>query len=358
MGFRFDGGWLYSPRSDLLMLCIPFALALLAAAVANNLAEPSSVQPMAVWTAQYILGNGTHVVLTFLIFAVRPEALRAAPKQGAWVVFGAVAATVLAFSLFSLGRFDERAGMLVTGVFFNVFGLHHVLSQCRGMWALYALRGRQGQAAPPSAREIRLQRALTPMALALVLTRLFFVPVSSGTPHEAYLDAGQSTLLPFYWLGILVALWLGYCAAVARELLTSADRSGPKALYLLAVGAGVLLTLVTPQWGNVVLPGLHGLEYFVLSAHMLQPRDVDEARRFSGRHSWLLMAASMLPLFAIGVVGAVPALHTVATSVPWAVFGTLGTACVLAHYWADALIYRFRIPSVRQVMLRRMGFAA
>jgi hypothetical protein len=31
---------------------------------------------------------------------------------------------------------------------------------------------------------------------------------------------------------------------------------------------------------------------------------------------------------------------------------------VLAHYFADALIYRFRIPSIRRVMLRRLGFGS
>lgn len=361
MRFRFEGCWLYSPRTDLSLFCAPFALALLAATVGNYLAEPDSgpSQHLAVWTAQYILGNGTHVILTFLMFAVRPETLRAAPKQGAWLAFGAVAATAVAFFLFGLSRVDERAGMLLTGVLFNVFGLHHLLSQFRGMWALYTLRGRQGQETPASPREMRLQRALTPLALSLMLTRFFLVPSSSLTPREPYLDVGQSALLPHYWLAILVVIWLTYCCTVARELLLEADPSGPKALYLVAVSAGVLLSLMTPQWGNVVLPGLHGLEYFLLSAQMLQPRDAQEAKRYSGRHVWPLMVAAMLPLFAIGVVGALgpstPFLQAFASSVPWGVFGTLGSACVIAHYWADALVYRFRIPSVRKVMLRRMG---
>jgi hypothetical protein len=30
-------------------------------------------------------------------------------------------------------------------------------------------------------------------------------------------------------------------------------------------------------------------------------------------------------------------------------------ACVLAHYYADAFIYRLRIPSVRGVVLGRLG---
>jgi hypothetical protein len=30
---------------------------------------------------------------------------------------------------------------------------------------------------------------------------------------------------------------------------------------------------------------------------------------------------------------------------------------VMAHYFADAFIYRFRIPRVRKVALARLGFA-
>lgn len=360
--FRFEGLWLFSPRVDLLLLAIPFGVALLAAAAASGLNEPIAgpTQRLAVWTAQNILGNGTHVILTFVLFAVRPDTLHAAPRQGRWVALGLVLTTGVAFGLFGLHWVDDRARLLLTGVLFNVFGLHHLLSQSKGLWALHNLRGRQAQALAPSAREGALQRALTPLALTLILTRFFFLPESPLTPHEAYFDAGQSQLLPFSALGLLVMVWLGYCAAVARELMSTAAPSGPKALYLLGVGTGVLLSLLSPQWGNVVLPGLHGLEYFALSARMLQPRDRSEEARFSGRRTWPLMVASMLPLFVIGLVGALgphlPALHSFASSVPWRVFGTIGFACVLAHYWADALIYRFRIPSVRKVMLRRMGF--
>lgn len=361
--FRFDGRWLFSPRIDLLVIAIPFGVALLAAAVGHFLDEPIAgpTQRLAVWTAQNILGNGTHVILTFLLFAVRPDTLTATPRQRTWVAIGVAVTTAVAFALFSLHWVDERARMLLTGVLFNVFGLHHLLSQSKGLWALHNLRGRQVDAPAPSTREGLLQKALTPLALSLILTRFFFMPESRLTPHEAYFDADQSLLLPFETLGVLVLVWLAYCGAVARELLDSPQSSGPKILYLGAVGAAVLLALVSPQWGNVVLPGLHGLEYFALSAQMLQPRDQEDAKRFSGRYTSPLMIVSMLPLFGIGLVGAVgpliPGLGAFASSVPWRVFGTLGLACVLAHYWSDALIYRFRIPSVRKVMLRRMGFA-
>jgi hypothetical protein len=35
--------------------------------------------------------------------------------------------------------------------------------------------------------------------------------------------------------------------------------------------------------------------------------------------------------------------------------GVLVTAVTLAHYYADAFIYRFRIPGVRKVALARLG---
>ena len=39
------------------------------------------------------------------------------------------------------------------------------------------------------------------------------------------------------------------------------------------------------------------------------------------------------------------------------VLTSLSLGVVLAHYFSDAFIYRFRIPSIRKVMLRRLGFA-
>jgi hypothetical protein len=36
----------------------------------------------------------------------------------------------------------------------------------------------------------------------------------------------------------------------------------------------------------------------------------------------------------------------------------LVNATVLAHYCADAFIYRFRIPGVRKVALARLGFSS
>jgi hypothetical protein len=68
------------------------------------------------------------------------------------------------------------------------------------------------------------------------------------------------------------------------------------------------------------------------------------------------MIAAMSPILLVGALGN-----------PWGSVSLLGdsgrtwalmlvNACVLAHYCADAFIYRFRIPGVRKVALARLGF--
>jgi hypothetical protein len=114
-----------------------------------------------------------------------------------------------------------------------------------------------------------------------------------------------------------------------------------------------------------MLPGMHGLEYYVLSARMMEPRpgDVSPLRRGL---IVPLMVASMLPLLALGVMHGLlqegPAFGLLAGQSDAVrahpllrALTSLSFAVVLAHYFADALIYRFRIPSIRAVMLRRLG---
>jgi hypothetical protein len=80
---------------------------------------------------------------------------------------------------------------------------------------------------------------------------------------------------------------------------------------------------------------------------------------------WPLMGLSMLPLLALGVVDGFTlgtvygtrASASLAAHPLLRVSITLGPGVVLAHYVADAFIYRFRIPGIRKVMLRRLGFA-
>ena len=64
---RFKGLWLFSARADAAMLLIPLVLAA-GAAVCTTLWDIPRAHSLAVWTAQNILGNATHVILTFLLF--------------------------------------------------------------------------------------------------------------------------------------------------------------------------------------------------------------------------------------------------------------------------------------------------
>jgi hypothetical protein len=145
---------------------------------------------------------------------------------------------------------------------------------------------------------------------------------------------------------------------VYRVVLRSQTRSGAKLLYLGVVGAGVALTIVSPIWGTVLFAGMHGLEYYFLSARMMEQREGD-TKQVSNSWIWPLMIASMLPFTLMGVVTLLReegnALEAFAQTWVWAVLVTISTATVLAHYWADALIYRFRLPAVRKVMLNRIG---
>ncbi|PTL82830.1 hypothetical protein [Vitiosangium sp. GDMCC 1.1324] len=366
----FRGLWLFSPRQDALLLLVPLTFTLLTWIAATLLAPPvsGSANRMAIWTAQYLLGNGTHVVLTFLLFAVHRDVLRAEPRQPLQILLGSLGMLGVGALLFALYYVDSTGYAYVVGVLFNVFGLHHILSQCKGFWALHTLRGSQAGLAAPVPLERRLQLLFVPVMLTLVLVRLFFVAESSLPGDTPYLDIHQGTPLPHGALAVLLLVWLGYFGLLFRTLLRSGAASGPKVLYLLTVAVATGLTLVAPAWGNVMLPGLHGLEYYLLSARMMEPREGDPPSRVSRAWVWPLMVLSMLPLLALGVVHLViagPAHGTVSAAatdlkshVVLRGLTTLSLGVVLAHYFADALIYRFRLPSIRRVMMRRLGFSS
>jgi hypothetical protein len=364
---RFQRLWLFSPRADLAILGIPLALTLVAAFASTALAPDSAdtAHRLLGWTAQNLLGNATHVVLTFLLFGVHRDVLTAAPRQPRTIAAGALGMLAVGAALFFTYYADRSLHTFAVAVIFNVFGMHHTLSQHRGLWSLHGLRGGQEGLAPPSALERKLQQLYVPLLLTTLLVRIFFVAESAAPGAPAYLDVGQGAVLPWQTLPVLIAVWLGYFLLLFRSVLRAGTASGPKVLYLLGMATATGLALVAPSWGYVMLPGMHGLEYYVLSARMLEPRDGD-APRLSRRLIWPAMVVAMLPLFALGVVhgflldgpvrgslgiGANAHAHPVLRALT-----CLGFACVLAHYFADAFIFRFRIPSIRQVMLRRLGF--
>ncbi|WP_223644509.1 hypothetical protein [Corallococcus sp. EGB] len=366
---RFRRLWLFSPRADLAILGIPLTLTLVAAFASAFLAPASenTAHKLLGWTAQNILGNSTHVILTFLLFGVHRDVLTATPRQPHTILAGVLAMLGVGAALFFTFYANRSIHTFAVAVIFNVFGMHHTLSQHRGLWSLHGLRGGQEGLAPPSALERKLQQLYVPLLLTVLLIRIFFVAESAAPGAPAYLDVGQGTVLPWQTLPLLIAVWLGYFLLLFRAVLRSGIASGPKVLYLLGMATATGLALVAPSWGYVMLPGMHGLEYYLLSARMLEPREGDRPR-LSQKLIWPAMVASMVPLFALGVVhgflldgpmrgslgiGGGAQAHPLLRALT-----SLGFACVLAHYFADAFIFRFRIPSIRQVMLRRLGFTS
>jgi hypothetical protein len=364
---RFQGLWLFSRRADLAMLIIPLALTALAA-VCTSVWDMSRAHGLAVWTAQNILGNATHVILTFLLFAVHRDVLKADPKQPRLILMGCLATLAVGALFFGLYYVSREANRRILAVFFNILALHHTLSQHRGFWSLHSLRAFQAGLGSASPRERPLQQSYVPLMLSLVLVRLFFVPDSADADATPYIDVGQGAVLPHGALGVLIAVWLGYFVLVFRTVLNTGTASGPKVLYLCVVALATGLVMVAPPWSNVVLPGLHGIEYYLLTARMMEPREGDAPSRLGRAWIWPAMVLSMLPLAAFGLRDLFVAAADTAGTVGTATAKTgvhpllhalicLKLAVVLAHYFADALIYRFRIPSIRNVMLRRMGFS-
>ncbi|WP_002634102.1 hypothetical protein [Myxococcus hansupus] len=361
--------WLFSPRADFLIVALPLALALCTAAAMGLLAPGAAenAHRLSAWTAQNLLGNATHVILTFLLFAVHRDVLTAAPGQPRQVLAGSLAmlgvGTVLFFTFYA----ERTAHTYGVAVLFNVFGTHHTLSQHRGIWSLHGLRASKAGLPGASTVERKLQQMYVPLMLTLLLVRIFFVAESPGPTAPAYLDVGQGHVLPHGALAVLLAVWLGYFLLLFRSVMRTEAVSGPKVLYLLAMATATGLVLVAPTWGYVMLPAMHGLEYYMLTARMLEPREGD-APRLPRKFIVPAMIASMLPLLALGAVhgliqqgvmrGALGSNMGAAEMHPMLRVATsLGFACVLAHYFADALIYRFRIPSIRAVMLKRLGFS-
>lgn len=367
----FRGLWLFSARADAAFLTLPLLLtagsALVCALVGLRAAE--EVNRLAVWTAQNILGNGTHVILTYLLFAVHKDVLTAEPKQPRIILAGTLGMLAVGAGFIFTYYANKDAHVYLVGVLFNIFGLHHTLSQHKGFWALHTLRGHQAGLGAGNPRERTLQQAYVPLMLSLILVRLFFVPDSAAPGATPYLDVGQGALLPHGALAVILLVWLGFFALLFRTMLRAGNASGPKVLYLLAAATATGLTIVTPMWGNVMLPAMHGLEYYMITARMMEPCEGDPPARLGRAWIWPLMILSMLPLLSLGVIHGLildgAGRGTLGTGDPTGssshlilrVLTSLSLGVVLAHYFSDAFIYRFRIPSIRKVMLRRLGFA-
>lgn len=351
--------WLLGKRRDLAIVGIPMLLvsfAVIAESIGPETAQVESNR-LAMWMATNVLGNGTHVALTFLMFFLRPETMRSTPTLRAQVYAGIGVMSAVSFGFLALHWWEPQASISARATIFAIFGTHHTLSQNKGWWSLHLLRERQAGRTPPTL-EGMLMKVLVPLNLSLILVRYFFIPTEAGST-EAFINVGQVALLPFASMAVLLGAWLIFWGLVLRTASRSANQA--KLLYLCAVAMAVVLSVLAPTWGAVLFAGMHGLEYYFLSARLLEQRPGD-VKTVHPRWIWPLMILTMLPLALIGLIqllrtqaGFEAVFSSFATTWPWQVLVTASTACVLAHYWADALIYRFRVQGVRTVMLNRLS---
>ncbi len=356
--------WLFHPLLDLGVLVVPIVLTLAAWAIGAGQTTTVS-RAYAGWLAQFVLGDTTHVILTFLLLGTRREVLHATRGQARTVIVGSLVTMALtAAMLWSLKtRLPAFEGFGIAAVL--VFAQHHALAQVKGFWSLYNLRGMQAGVKPGDGERSVMQN-FAAIALLFSLVRVLFVTRTPGssTPFISALP-GEPALLD-YWVSYpMLAAWLAYAAWVMRALLGAETRNPVKIAYVSIHLSIVALTMLTPGWGAVLRSGVHGLEYFAISSRMLWPRDDGE------RSGWLrgalvvpAMMTVMAPIFVVGLlVSPMTSGWTGASLAKWfGVDGHMGivvivvNAVVMAHYFADAFIYRFRIPEVRRVALARLGF--
>jgi hypothetical protein len=362
--------WLFTQRQDVSLLFIPAGVALFCLWMSSFLgaADQGLSRSIGRWVSQFLLFNGTHVILTFLLVLVRRDLLHTTPHQKHLVLGGS--SLVFAVTL-AIAWYTEQhvpLAYLLLGAITYVFAAHHTLSQVKGLWALHNLRGRSAGVPPPSETERNLQKFWVPIALTLMLVRIFFVPLTSAPGDFPLMNVGQAERgsLPHATSYVLLAVWLVYVGRLAYTLI-STKQSGPKCFYLLGWSSIVCVNLLSPGWGAVLSAGTHGLEYAFLTGRMLEPTAKEPEARLGRATVWPAMIAVMLPLILVGVANSPfitlvdGATQDAATSFllrqqPLWSFGVLVTnSIVLAHYFADAFLYRFRIPKVREVMLARIG---
>ncbi len=353
---RIGYAWLFSWRADLGMILVPALVTAGAFAMALRLGEDSrgSARTYAGWATAFVLGNTSHVLLTFLLLGARRDMLNATDRQARAVTFASLLVFGVSLFLMRATEWNPWTHPLYETVTV-VFATHHTLSQAKGFWALYGLRGAQAGLPAPSARERELQKLFVPLGLLFIAIKWTLVGRESFAGSFPYqnVNPGEAAILPFAITYGLLAAWLVYVAALFRALLAYEKLNGAKLFYLGSQCSVVTLELVAPGWGVTMAAGVHGLEYYLLTRKMLAPTPAEANSRLTAALCWPAMIAAMSPILAVGIL-----------SNPFKSFGAsfgswplmLVNATVLAHYAADAFIYRFRIPGVRKVALARLGF--
>ncbi len=82
----------------------------------------------ATWFAQFVWGNTTHVVLTFVLLATRRDVLRATPSQTRVVVLGSVATWAVTFALLCWVQAVAPTWLSLPMALVTVFGVQHWLA--------------------------------------------------------------------------------------------------------------------------------------------------------------------------------------------------------------------------------------
>jgi hypothetical protein len=355
---RLRYAWLFSPGADVAMVLVPITLVIVSYAVAAHLNQDAwgSSKNYAGWLTAFVLGNTSHVLLTYLLLGARRDMLRATERQALTVSL--VGAFVFVFSLFlmRLTSGDPWTRPLYEAVVV-IFATHHTLSQAKGFWALYGLRGAKEGLPAPHPRERDLQKHFVPLALLLIAVKWTLVGRSPGASPYTNVNPGEDAVLPFAVTYGLIAAWLIYVGALFRTLLAHDAVNVPKLGYLGAQSFVVLVELVLPTWGMTMAAGIHGLEYYLLTRKMLAPTADEATSKLTSALCWPAMIAAMSPILIFGLINNpwIPLGKAIPEGArAWALM--LINACVLAHYSTDAFIFRFRIPGVRKVALTRLGY--
>lgn len=346
--------WLFSRVLDVAMIGVPLFTTLVAFALSGADLSGGLSRAYAGWGSQFVFGNTTHVVLTFLLLGARRDVLHAAPGQAKQVLVGGAVVWVGSFALYyAVDRYLPNM-MDMLGAVLLTFATHHTVSQSKGIWALYAMQADS----PPSELERRMQRHYVPVALLLVMVRWLFVPRAPGRLFPLIgAVPGLEAPLPFAAVFALVAVWLVFARVTIWAVAASACERGfaqPKTRFVAASAFAILLLIVAPVWGSVLVSSAHGIEYFLLSRRMLRPLP---GERTSLREGLVVpaMVVVVTPLFLVGLANGPFVAHP-SRAATLAMFAMNGL--VLAHYFADAFIYRFRIPQVRKVALARLGYGS
>jgi hypothetical protein len=245
--------WIFSRELDAALLVVPYLVALVAFVASGLSLSGGLPRAYAAWGSQFVLGNTTHVVLTFLLLGARRDLLHAAPGQARTIVIGATLTWGVAFgSYYALDRYAPTLMDLFLA-FVITLASHHTFSQSKGIWSLYAMRA----PAPPSANERAMQQRYVPTALVLVMVRWLFVGAGPGKRFP-FIGAvpGLEAPLPYAVTFVLAALWVGFAVLTVRA--TSGDApfyTQAKSRYVAASALAVLVMIVVPPWGSVVASG-------------------------------------------------------------------------------------------------------